>query len=188
MIFSSGGRGFGPRNERGRQLRRPLCLIILFVCRLSRVSLRSGRTDRSSRAWWSSGSSWPSHSGRAIFSGRAGWSRWSGGPFKTSCKRNGGDKQNSQCRYSHFHPPQCWRRSVSLADLTKQAGKKAERRGPDAALLVVLAQYLTGLSIDEMQPGAGGELEPFKEGETRPVVESRTHAGVVKVRRFSFQF
>jgi len=36
--------------------------------------------------------------------------------------------------------------------------------------------------------GPGAELEPFKEGDTGPVIECRTHAGVATVRRYSFQF
>jgi hypothetical protein len=93
---------------------------LLFVSRLSRLSLRSGRTGRTSRTSRANRSSGASrslragHSGSSIFSGWAGWPRRSSRTLKASRKRNGGHKQNSQCRYSHFHPPQCWRRS-SLA-------------------------------------------------------------------------
>jgi hypothetical protein len=33
---------------------------------------------------------------------------------------------------------------------------------------------------------ADGELEPLTEGLTKPVAETRTHAGIVKTRRYSF--
>jgi hypothetical protein len=33
---------------------------------------------------------------------------------------------------------------------------------------------------------ADGELEPVTEGSTRPIAETRTHAGIVKVKRWAF--
>ena len=33
---------------------------------------------------------------------------------------------------------------------------------------------------------ADGELEPVTEGSTKPIAETRTHAGIVKVRRYGF--
>jgi hypothetical protein len=33
---------------------------------------------------------------------------------------------------------------------------------------------------------ADGELEPLTEGSTKPIAETRTHAGICKVRRYAF--
>jgi len=34
--------------------------------------------------------------------------------------------------------------------------------------------------------GPGGELVPITEGSTRPIAETRRHAGIVRIRRFAF--
>jgi hypothetical protein len=33
---------------------------------------------------------------------------------------------------------------------------------------------------------ADGKLEPVTEGSTKPIAETRTHAGIVKVKRYGF--
>ena len=36
--------------------------------------------------------------------------------------------------------------------------------------------------------GATGELEPLVEGSTKPIAETRTHAGITRVKRYTFDF
>jgi hypothetical protein len=40
--------------------------------------------------------------------------------------------------------------------------------------------------VERFTRRADGELEPVNEGSTKPIAETRTHAGIVKVRRYSF--
>ncbi len=47
-------------------------------------------------------------------------------------------------------------------------------------------RLLPGAIIERFTRRADGELEPVTEGSTRPIAETRTHAGIVKVQRFAF--
>lgn len=40
--------------------------------------------------------------------------------------------------------------------------------------------------VERFTRRADGELEPVTEGSTGPIAETRTHAGIVKVRRYAF--
>jgi hypothetical protein len=40
--------------------------------------------------------------------------------------------------------------------------------------------------IERFVRRADGELEPLTEGSTKPVAEVRTHAGIVRVKRYGF--
>jgi hypothetical protein len=40
--------------------------------------------------------------------------------------------------------------------------------------------------VERFTRRADGELEPATAGSTKPVAETRTHAGIVKVKRFAF--
>jgi hypothetical protein len=40
--------------------------------------------------------------------------------------------------------------------------------------------------MEMMVRRADGELEPLTAGSTKPIAEVRTHAGIVKTRRYSF--
>jgi hypothetical protein len=41
--------------------------------------------------------------------------------------------------------------------------------------------------VERFTRRADGELEPLTEGSTKPVAETRTHAGIVKVKRLAFE-
>jgi hypothetical protein len=40
--------------------------------------------------------------------------------------------------------------------------------------------------VEKFVRGDDGTMQPLTEGSTRPIAEVRTHAGIAKVRRFSF--
>jgi hypothetical protein len=42
--------------------------------------------------------------------------------------------------------------------------------------------------IEQFTLTADGEFEPFVEGSTKPVAQTRRHAGIVRVKRYAFDF
>ena len=47
-------------------------------------------------------------------------------------------------------------------------------------------RIIAGTIVERFTRRAEGELEPFTEGSTKPMVEAKTHAGIVKVKRYVF--
>jgi hypothetical protein len=47
-------------------------------------------------------------------------------------------------------------------------------------------RILAGSIVENFARRADGELQPLVEGSTAPIAETRTHAGICKVRRFGF--
>ena len=47
-------------------------------------------------------------------------------------------------------------------------------------------RILPGLIVEKFTRRPEGELELLSEGSTIPVAETRTHAGIVKVKRYAF--
>jgi hypothetical protein len=48
-------------------------------------------------------------------------------------------------------------------------------------------RILSGAIVERFVRGPEGELEPMTDGSTRPVAETRTHAGIVRVRHYTFE-
>jgi hypothetical protein len=47
-------------------------------------------------------------------------------------------------------------------------------------------RILPAAIIERFTLNAGGEFEPLVEGSTKPVAQTRRHAGIVKVKRYGF--
>jgi hypothetical protein len=47
-------------------------------------------------------------------------------------------------------------------------------------------RILTGAIVEHFERNSKGELAPLSEGSTRAIAETRRHAGVVKVRKWTF--
>jgi hypothetical protein len=41
--------------------------------------------------------------------------------------------------------------------------------------------------VERFARGASGELSPFTQQSTKPIAETRTHAGIVTVTRYAFE-
>jgi hypothetical protein len=48
-------------------------------------------------------------------------------------------------------------------------------------------RILPAAIVEQFTLAADGEFEPLIEGSTKPVAQTRRHAGIVKVRRFAFE-
>ena len=47
-------------------------------------------------------------------------------------------------------------------------------------------RILPAAIVEKFTRRADGELEPLSEGSTKPIAETTTHAGIVKVKRWAF--
>ena len=48
-------------------------------------------------------------------------------------------------------------------------------------------RILPAAIVERFGRGASGKLEPITAESTRPIAETRTHAGIVKVTRYAFE-
>lgn len=48
-------------------------------------------------------------------------------------------------------------------------------------------RILAGSIVEKFVRGARGDLEPLTAGSTKPIAETRTHAGIVATERFRFE-
>jgi hypothetical protein len=62
----------------------------------------------------------------------------------------------------------------------------AERFGYDVREIGETERILPAAIVERFTRRADGELEPLTAESTKPVAETRTHAGICKVRRFGF--
>jgi hypothetical protein len=72
---------------------------------------------------------------------------------------------------------ECLSDSVVPAEMTK-AGCTLEELPPGERILHTAI-------TERFARGGDGELEPLTEGSTKPIVEVRTHAGIVRTKRFN---
>src|SRR5258708_3657066 len=67
----------------------------------------------------------------------------------------------------------------TLPDELRNAGYDARDLGDGERILATTI-------VEQFTLTAAGEFEPLVEGSTKPVAQTRRHAGIVKVRRYAF--
>jgi hypothetical protein len=58
--------------------------------------------------------------------------------------------------------------------------------GYDVAEIEGGERILANVIIEQFTMSANGEFEPLVEGSTKPVAQTRRHAGIAKVKRYGF--
>ena len=88
---------------------------------------------------------------------------------------------------THFFKGKCRARGVLLRrDRYSLQGQRV-RLGFDVTEAGEGERILAAAIVEHFVTRADGQLEPLIEGSTKPVAETRTHAGIVRVRRFAFE-